>query len=91
MTILKHRKHPNGSFLLRVHLDETKTVDGGQPDPEWVREFEWAPKPDSMTQADYVTQQKRETRLLCQLALDEMNATAGTGGTAVPGSEGTTL
>lgn len=89
MTILKHRKRADGSFYLAVHLDETKLLDG-QPDPAWVREFEWAPKPDGTTQADYVAMQKRETKLLCQLALTEMNASASAG-TAVTGSEGSTL
>lgn len=84
MTILKHRKRPDGSFYLAVHLDETKKTGDGQPAPEWVREFEWAPKPANMTVADYVAMQLRETK-----ALLLAESAAGVG-TKLP-SEGTEL
>jgi hypothetical protein len=88
MQLLKHRKRPDGSYRLLVWLDETKLVDG-EPDPAYVRRFDWAPKPANVSAADYVTMQKRETKLLCEAELAE-RAAQDNQGTAV-GGEGEPL
>ena len=82
-TVLRHRKRADGSFRLVIHLDETKLLDGS-PDPAYVRRFEWAPKPDGITQAEYVAMQLREAT-----ALIAAEATAGEGTKLL--TEGTTV
>jgi hypothetical protein len=86
MQIWKHRKHQDGSYRLLIWLDETKTVEGA-PDPAFVRRFDWAPKPATVSATDYVAMQKRETKLLCEA---ELAARDSGQGTAVAG-EGDTL
>jgi hypothetical protein len=84
MQILKHRRAQDGSYRLLVWLDESKTVEGA---PDYVRKFDWAPKPSGVTAADYVAMQKRETKLLCEA---ELAAQQGGQGTTV-GTDGEPL
>lgn len=77
MQILKHRKRPDGSYRLLVWLDETKELDG-EPDPAYVRRFDYAPKPQGITQADYVAMQRRETKLLLEHEAAVADTSAGT-------------
>ena len=83
MKLLKARKQLD-RIDLSIHLDETKTVEDGSPDPEWVREFTWAADPPAgVSEADYLKSIKREAKLLCQ---QELDATQATGvGAALPG------
>lgn len=66
MRVIRHRKRDDGSYRLLVHTDPMKVDDEGKPDPEFVRRFDWAPKPPGMTQAEYVQMQLREAKLLLQ-------------------------
>jgi hypothetical protein len=86
MQILKHRRAQDGSYRLLVWVDESKTVEGA-PDPNFVRRFDWAPKPTGVSVADYVAMQKRETKLLCEA---ELAAQQGGQGTTV-GTDGEPL
>jgi hypothetical protein len=88
MQILKHRRAQDGSYRLLIWLDESKTVEG-EPDPNYVRRFDWASKPAGVLVADYVAMQKRETKLLCEAELAEL-AAQDNQGTAV-GGEGEPL
>ncbi len=89
MQVLKHRKRPDGGYRLIVWTDTTKTDADGQPDPEYVRTQDYGPKPDGMTQADYVAMQKRETKLLLKHEQD-FHADQEKEGTSL-GGEGETL
>ena len=72
--ILRHRKLSAGGYQLIVHLDTSKSDGDGNPDPEFVREFTYAPKPAGMTAADYVQMQIHETKLLLQQELAHESA-----------------
>jgi hypothetical protein len=74
MQLLRFRKLPNDSVRIVVHLDETKLTDDGQPDPEWVYDATWPPKPANMTAQAYTDMVKREAKLLAQAQLADLQA-----------------
>jgi hypothetical protein len=91
MQLLRFRKQPNDSIRIVVHLDETKTLEDGEPDPAWVYDATWPPKPANMTAQAYGDMVKREAKLLAQAQLAELNAAdTDDQGTALAG-EGATL
>ena len=66
MHVLKHRKLENGSYFLAVHTDENKTTEEGEPDPQFIREFEWPSRPKGMKVEDYEEMMLREAKLLIE-------------------------
>ena len=81
MKLLQARKHSD-RIELSIHLDVTKTLEDGSPNPEWVRGFTWpADPPEGVSEANYLTSIKREAKLLCQQDLDA----AVDEGAALPG------
>lgn len=65
LTLLTARKRPNGSFYVKVLLDDTN------PDGPTMA-LNWPRTPSGMTQAAYVAQIKAETKLLAQLAAADL-------------------
>lgn len=60
---------PQG-YLFRIHLDTTKVLGDGSPDPAWVIEYTWSKTPpDGQTATEYLTACKREATLLAELEL----------------------
>jgi hypothetical protein len=75
-------------LFFAVHIDSTKTVDGG-PDPAWVMRFRFPlPVPQEFTAAQYRTWVKDQMRETIVQELDRRKD--DTAGTALP-DEGTDL
>lgn len=73
-------------YLVRVHLDDTKLVDG-QPDPDWIAEWRFGKAPPAgVSAANYRTALRNEVRALAQaeLAKRQAAATPDPGGSALP-------
>jgi hypothetical protein len=91
MQLLRFRKRDDGSIRIVVHLNETKTLDNGEPDPAWVYDATWPPKPANMTAQAYGDMVKREAKLLAQAELARLQTEdSDAAGTALAG-EGDTL
>jgi hypothetical protein len=91
MQLLRFRKRDDGSIRIVVHLNETKTLDNGEPDPAWVYDATWPPKPANMTAQAYGDMVKREAKLLAQAELARLQVEdTDDQGTALAG-EGATL
>lgn len=55
-------------YQFRVHLDTTKVLEDGTPDPEWVNEYTWGKQPPvGQTAQVYLTNCKREAEGLAKL------------------------
>jgi hypothetical protein len=91
MHLLRFRRRDDGTIRIIVHLDETKILEDGQPDPEWVYDATWPAKPASMTAQAYGDMVKREAKLLAQAELARLQVEdTDDQGTALAG-EGATL
>jgi hypothetical protein len=91
MQLLRFRKRPDDSIRIVVHLDDTKVTEDGDPDPAWIYEATWSPKPANMTAQAYTDMVKREAKLLAQAELAKLQAGENENpGTALAG-EGATL
>jgi 8-oxo-dGTP pyrophosphatase MutT (NUDIX family) len=91
MQLLRFRKRPDDSIRIVVHLDDTKVTEDGAPDPAWIYEATWPPKPANMTAQAYGDMVKREAKLLAQAQLAELqDEDTDDQGTALAG-EGATL
>lgn len=81
--LLRFRELASGTFKAVVWLDDTKLTEGGNPDPDYLREYDYGPVPQGVTRNAYLTQIKRETKLLVQQELaqtaDQGTALAGEG------------
>lgn len=52
-------------YFFQVQIDDTKKLTDGTPDPAYVREYSWyVTPPIGQTEADYLTNIKREIGLL---------------------------
>jgi protocatechuate 3,4-dioxygenase beta subunit len=87
MKILRLRRLSSGEYRIVVHLDITKVDGNGEPLPDYVVDLRWPARPDGMTHADYLQQERSTIRSLCQGVLAHREATEGA---ALPG-EGETL
>jgi hypothetical protein len=65
MVFLTDGEERRSSYYFSVHLDETKVLADGTPDPAWVREFHFGK--DQSTTAS-----RREALSLCQEELARM-------------------
>lgn len=73
MKLIMARERPT-DYLIRVHLDPTKTVNG-QPDPAYIEEFTWGKEPpEGLTKQAYLAMIRRETKLLCEARLAQRTA-----------------
>lgn len=43
--VLEHRLDPDGCYRMVVHVDVSKVLEDGSPDPAFLRSFEWGPLP----------------------------------------------
>lgn len=74
MKYLKAVKETQRYYFL-VHIDEKKKLEGGSPDPAFVREYEWSTiPPDGVTEEQYLASVKREMELLVQNELESIAA-----------------
>lgn len=74
MRYLKAVKEAQRYYFL-VHIDETKNLKEGSPDPVFVREYEWSTlPPDGVTEEQYLASVKREMELLVQNELESIAA-----------------
>jgi len=74
MKYLKAVKEPHRYYFL-VHIDETKNLKDGSPDPVFVREYEWSTLlPDGVAEEQYLASVKREMELLVQKELESIVA-----------------
>jgi hypothetical protein len=87
MRILRLRRLTTNEYRIVVHLDTSKVDEDGNPDPNYLLEIRWPARPDGMTHADYLQQQRPLIREHCQQYLAHESATEGP---ALPG-EGETL
>ena len=87
MKILRLRLLSTGQYRIVVHLDTSKTDGSGNPDPDYVVELRWPGRPDGMTHAAYLQQERPHIREHCQAVLAFRVATEGN---ALPG-EGETI
>lgn len=72
MKYLKAEKQPN-QYFFQVHMDETKKLSDGTPDPDYVREYNWTlTPPEGQTATVYLTNIKREIGLLIADELTRM-------------------
>lgn len=63
-------------FFYRIHIDDTKLIQDGTPDPRYVREFNWGKEPPEGQSVDqYLAAIKREMKLLCEDELRRMTTT----------------
>jgi hypothetical protein len=75
MKLLTARERDN-SFVLRVHLDDTKLVNG-QPDPDWVKQFVYGNVPPAnVTRNNYIQHIRRDVKGLCELEIARRNSLA---------------
>jgi hypothetical protein len=91
MRLLRFRKLADNSIRIQIHLDETKTLEGGEPDPAWVYDLTWPPKPSNATATDYRDMVKREAKLLAELELAKRQAGDDEGTAVAGGGEGEPL
>jgi hypothetical protein len=64
-------------YFFRVHMDETKTLEDGTPDPAYVREYAWGlTPPEGQDEAEYLANIKREIGLLVDDELSRLNTPA---------------
>jgi hypothetical protein len=82
MRILRLRLLSTGEYRIVVHLDTTKVDGDGAPDSTYVRSFLWPAKPEGMTHAAYLQQERPAIRAVCQRTLIHHEATEGP---ALPG------
>jgi hypothetical protein len=91
MTMRIHKAEDRGAVLhYCIHLDETKTLDDGTPDPAYLRTYEWGKTPplvnvldalgavigqEPQSEADYHAAILREMKLLADLELAQTNTT----------------
>lgn len=62
-------------YFFLVHMDETKTLEDGSPDPAYVREYTWGIEPpEGQTEQEYLANIKREIGLLVEDELARMTA-----------------
>ena len=72
MKFLKAEKQAN-QYHFKVHMDETKKLSDGTPDPTYVREYIWGPQPpEGQTDTVYLASIKREIGLLVADELSRM-------------------
>lgn len=89
MRIIHARENAN-SFIINVHLDTSKMIDG-QPDPSYVRDYQYSNKPPiGQTRPQYLTSIRNEIRLLAVSELTRMNPPVDND-VPIPGFEGTEL
>lgn len=81
MTILRLRLLSTGEYRIVVHLDPAKLV-SDQPDEQYVLRLTWPPKPDGLTHAAYLQQERPAIRDWCATILARLNAAEGA---ALPG------
>lgn len=81
MKILRLRPLSTGGYRIVVHLDTARMVDG-EPDPRYVYRLEWPARPEGMTHAAYLQQERPAIRAHCQTVLALIDATEGA---ALPG------
>jgi hypothetical protein len=77
MKILRLRLLSTGAYRVVVHLDTTKIDVEGQPDGRYVYRLDWPAKPEAMTHAEYLQQERPKIRQLCQGILAHHEATEG--------------
>jgi len=66
-------------YFFQVHMDETKKLADGTPDPNFVREYIWGIQPlEGQTETDYLASIKREIGLLVADELTRMETPAPT-------------
>jgi hypothetical protein len=71
MTMRIHKAEDRGTVLhYCIHLDETKTLDDGSPDPDWCVEYEWSKEPPEGVSA--TAHQKSILREMKLLAAEEL-------------------
>lgn len=76
MKYLKAEKQTNQYYFL-VHMDETKKLTDGTPDPAYVREYCWSiVLPNRQSETDYLANIKREIGLLVADELSRMKTPA---------------
>ena len=69
---LKAEKQAN-QYYFQVHMDETKNLPDGTPDPAYVREYSWAIQPpEGQTDTVYLASIKREIGLFVADELTRM-------------------
>lgn len=79
MKVLVAREVPGRGFLVRVHLDETRRLGDGIPDPEAVREVVFPSEaPEGQTKAQYLAAIRREVKVLGQHELARLQKSAET-------------
>lgn len=69
--ILKFRKYMNGTYKAVVWMDDSKTVGASQPDPTYVREYQFAALPAGTTETAYVAALRQEVKrsVLAEIAV----------------------
>jgi hypothetical protein len=73
MVYLIEEKQATEYYFL-VHMDETKKLADGSPDPVYVREYRWGINPPpGQTEAEYLANIKNEISLLVADELSHMN------------------
>ncbi len=82
MRILRLRLLSTGEYRIVVHLDTTKVDGAGEPLDDYLLEFRIPPKPEGMTHAAYLQQERPRLRQVCQTTLLHRTATEGQ---ALPG------
>lgn len=87
MRVLRLRLLNTNQYRILVHLDTTQTLEDGTPNPRYLYELRWPPKPDGITHAAYLQQERPAIRAECVAALQQLTATEGA---PLPG-EGDTL
>ena len=82
MRILRLRLLSTGEYRIVVHLDTARVTPEGEPLGLYTTQLTWPPKPDGMTHASYLQQERPRIRQVCQGVLAHLDATEGP---AMPG------
>jgi hypothetical protein len=82
MRILRLRLLSTGEYRVVVHLDASKIGEDGSYNPADVLEMRWPAKPEGMTHATYLQQERPKIRQICESALAYRVASEGS---ALPG------
>ncbi len=77
MKALYARQVYGRGFVVRVHLDDTRRLGDGQPDPAYVREYVFPSEhPEGHTKSRYLANIRREVRILSEHELAQLQGQA---------------